>query len=56
MRVIESILPGMKIIEPAVFGDERGYFMESYSKAAMAELGITAEFVQDNHSYTAKNL
>ncbi len=53
MRVIESILPGMKIIEPAVFGDERGYFMESWNSAAYAQNGIDCQWVQDNESFSA---
>jgi dTDP-4-dehydrorhamnose 3,5-epimerase len=50
MQVIESKLKGAKLIEPKVFGDHRGFFMESYSKKQYEDLGISYEFVQDNHS------
>jgi dTDP-4-dehydrorhamnose 3,5-epimerase len=50
MQVIESKLKGAKLIEPKVFGDHRGFFMESYSKKQYEDLGIDYEFVQDNHS------
>ena len=51
MRVIKTDLKGVYIIEPQVFGDSRGWFMESYSKIKLPE--IEAEFVQDYHSYSA---
>lgn len=54
MKKIETKLPGVWIIEPQVFGDHRGYFMETYNKQAFAELVITTEFVQDNQSFTAR--
>ncbi len=47
---IETKIKDMYIIEPTVFGDGRGYFMETYHKAAFAELGLNMEFVQDNQS------
>lgn len=51
MRVIPTALPGVLLLEPKVFGDERGFFFESYNRRAMAEeAGIAADFVQDNHS------
>src|SRR5579864_8592326 len=49
-------LPGMVILEPRVFGDERGFFLESYNERAFAELGIEEKFVQDNHSSSRKNV
>jgi len=49
-------LPGMVILEPRVFGDERGIFLESYNERAFAELGIEEKFVQDNHSSSRKNV
>lgn len=52
MNVIHTEIEGVYIIEPQVFGDERGWFMESYSKIKLPE--IHAEFVQDNHSYSSK--
>lgn len=54
MKRIDTALPGVCIVEPQVFGDHRGYFMETYSTRAFEELGITAAFVQDNQSFTAK--
>lgn len=53
MKVTETELLGVKLIEPDVFGDERGYFLESYSKRRYAEFGIDCEFVQDNRSFSA---
>ncbi len=50
MNVIETALPGLLIIEPKVFGDERGYFFESYNEAAFGAAGIRVRFVQDNQS------
>ena len=54
MKRIETKLPGVYIIEPQVFGDHRGYFMETYSTKAFADIGIDTVFVQDNQSYTAQ--
>jgi dTDP-4-dehydrorhamnose 3,5-epimerase len=49
-------LPGVFILEPRVFGDERGFFLESYNERAMGELGIEEQFVQDNHSCSSRNV
>jgi len=49
-------LEGVFIIEPRVFGDERGYFMETYNKADFYKAGITCEFVQDNQSKSSKGV
>jgi dTDP-4-dehydrorhamnose 3,5-epimerase len=54
MTVTETALLGVLILEPAVFGDERGWFMESYSTAKMENAGLSYDFVQDNHSFSAK--
>jgi dTDP-4-dehydrorhamnose 3,5-epimerase len=57
MKIIPTTLPDVLIIEPKVFGDERGFFFESYNEKVLAEqAGITAHFVQDNHSRSAKNV
>ena len=48
--MIETGIPGLVVIEPVVHGDHRGFFSESYSANALAEHGITTQFVQDNHS------
>ncbi|MFQ9923480.1 MAG: dTDP-4-dehydrorhamnose 3,5-epimerase [Beduini sp.] len=53
MKVVETKIPGVLIIEPDVHGDHRGYFMETYSKQKYEEIGITNEFVQDNMSFSA---
>lgn len=54
MKRIDTILPGVCIIEPKVFGDQRGYFMETYNQKAFHELGIDSAFVQDNQSFSAR--
>ena len=54
MNVIETALAGVRILEPQVFGDARGWFMESWSKKKMEDAGIYADFVQDNHSFSAQ--
>ncbi|NLW03642.1 MAG: dTDP-4-dehydrorhamnose 3,5-epimerase [Pseudomonadaceae bacterium] len=57
MKVLETILAGVKIIEPQVFGDHRGFFKETYSaKRYQALLGIELPFVQDNHSRSRKGV
>ena len=54
--LVPSALPGALIIEPRVFGDERGFFLESYTRRDMEAIGIAEEFVQDNHSRSAKGV
>lgn len=54
MKLVETDLKGVSIIEPQVFGDNRGWFMETYSKSKLKDLGIDVEFVQDNQSYSAQ--
>ncbi len=56
MRILETSLSDVKIIEPTVFGDERGFFMETWSQRAFAEHGIEQNFVQDNHSRSARGV
>lgn len=53
MKVIKTKIPGVIIIEPDVFGDHRGYFMETYSTSKFHEIGINNVFVQDNMSFSA---
>ena len=55
MNVIQTNLPGVIIFEPKVFGDERGFFMETWNEKAFREAGIDVTFVQDNHSRSVKN-
>lgn len=56
MKLIETGFDGLVIIEPKVFGDARGYFMETWNKAAFAEVGIRYDFVQDNQSASVKDV
>lgn len=55
MKITETKIPAVKLIEPKVFGDERGFFMETWNEKAFREAGIDATFVQDNHSRSVKN-
>ena len=54
MKVTETKLKGVYVVEPQVFGDARGWFTESWSEKKLAGAGIKADFVQDNHSYSAQ--
>lgn len=56
MKVIAAPMPGVLILEPKVFTDPRGFFLESYNRKALAELGIADSFVQDNHSFSQHNV
>ena len=57
MQVIETALPGVLIFEPKIFGDARGFFLESFSKRRFAEAtGLATDFVQDNHSRSARGV
>lgn len=58
MKIIETRIPDIKIIEPTVFGDERGFFMETWNQRQFEELvtGKTTTFVQDNHSKSKKGI
>lgn len=57
MNIIQTELPGVLIIEPKVFGDERGFFYESFNAKAFEEAtGLKKSFVQDNHSRSVKNV
>jgi dTDP-4-dehydrorhamnose 3,5-epimerase len=56
MKILEAILTGALVLEPRVFLDDRGFFLESYSERIFAELGITERFVQDNHSFSKKSV
>ena len=50
MEIIKTKIDGVVIVEPKVFGDHRGFFMESWSKRTFEEAGLHYDFVQDNHS------
>lgn len=54
MKILDTTLPGVKIIEPRVFGDSRGFFLESWNQKAFADAGLPMTFVQDNHSLSAR--
>ena len=55
-KKIETSIEGVYVIEPTVFGDKRGYFMETYSEAEFAAIGIENKFVQDNQSKSKKGV
>ena len=56
MKIIETALPGVLILEPRVFGDQRGFFMEIWNARTFAEAGLDLAFVQDNHSRSQKGV
>ncbi len=56
LKKISTSLPGVFVLEPRVFGDERGFFFESYNQQTMADAGISETFVQDNHSCSSRNV
>ena len=56
MKAIPSAIPEVLLLEPRIFGDERGYFYESWNRRRLAELGIDVDFVQDNHSRSQRNV
>jgi dTDP-4-dehydrorhamnose 3,5-epimerase len=56
MRLMETKIPGVLLLEPKVFGDHRGWFMESWQQDRYAELGLPRAFVQDNQAYSRKGV
>lgn len=56
MQKLQTQLTGPVLLAPAVHGDERGFFLETYRRAELAELGIEDEFVQDNHSRSRRGI
>lgn len=56
MNIIPTAIEGVLILEPRVFGDERGYFFESYNQKLFADAGIGAVFVQDNQSFSQRGI
>lgn len=56
MDIIETEIPDLKIIQPKIFGDARGYFLETYSARRYIEAGIPTQFVQDNLSYSSRGI
>jgi dTDP-4-dehydrorhamnose 3,5-epimerase len=56
MQVVRTAIPDVLIVEPRVFGDDRGYFFESYNERELEKLGLRARFVQDNQSRSGKSV
>lgn len=56
MNKIETTIPEVFLIEPKVFGDDRGFFYESWNRKALADLGLDVDFVQDNHSKSQRGV
>ena len=56
MKIIETHLPGVIVIEPKVFGDKRGFFLETYRQDVLQQAGINVTFVQDNHSRSTQGV
>ena len=56
MKIIETVLPGVLIIEPKVFGDHRGFFLETFQVERYRQAGIDLPFVQDNHSRSQRGV
>jgi dTDP-4-dehydrorhamnose 3,5-epimerase len=56
LKKTPTSLPGVFVLEPRVFGDERGFFFESYNQQNMSKVGIADTFVQDNHSSSSRNV
>jgi dTDP-4-dehydrorhamnose 3,5-epimerase len=56
MKITRGSLAGVQVLEPRVFSDERGFFLEVFNQRVMREIGIEEEFVQDNHSFSKRNV
>jgi dTDP-4-dehydrorhamnose 3,5-epimerase len=56
MQIITTAIPDVLVLEPRVFGDERGFFFESWNQREFARLGLPTNFVQDNHSKSARGI
>ncbi len=56
MQITPTALPSVLLVEPRVFGDDRGFFYESWNRRVFAAAGIDADFVQDNHSRSARGV
>ncbi len=56
MKIVNTAIPDVKIIEPAVYGDERGFFMETWNEKLFAENNLPTKFVQDNHSRSGQGI
>ncbi|HEC12686.1 MAG TPA: dTDP-4-dehydrorhamnose 3,5-epimerase [Acidiferrobacteraceae bacterium] len=56
MQVQDTVLDGVKLIVPKVYGDDRGYFLESFNKKIFLDAGLPGEFIQDNHSFSTQDV
>jgi dTDP-4-dehydrorhamnose 3,5-epimerase len=56
MKITRTRIPEVVVLEPKVFGDERGFFLESYNQRSFAEIGLDRTFVQDNHAHSTRNV
>lgn len=56
MNIVDTAIPDLKIVEPRVFGDDRGFFLESWNADTFRQLGLDLDFVQDNHSKSARGV
>lgn len=56
MKIITTNLPGVIVIEPKIFGDKRGFFLETYREDVLQDTGVDTHFVQDNHSHSKKGV
>jgi dTDP-4-dehydrorhamnose 3,5-epimerase len=56
VKIVETEIPEVKIIEPTIFGDKRGFFLESWNRGKFEEAGLPTHFVQDNHSRSAQGI
>lgn len=56
MKVEQTTLPGVLLLKPKVFGDKRGFFLETFRADALHKAGLTVEFIQDNHSRSSKGV
>lgn len=56
MKIEKTQIPAVVVLEPKVFGDDRGFFLESYNQRSFAEIGLEQLFVQDNHGHSTRNV
>jgi dTDP-4-dehydrorhamnose 3,5-epimerase len=56
MNIVDTAIPDVKVFEPKVFGDERGFFVETFRQSQFEDLGLDVQFVQDNHSSSSKGV
>src|SRR5690349_11480835 len=54
MDIVDTVLPGVRILTPSKLVDDRGYFSETYNRRSLAQAGISVDFVQDNHAFSQR--